>query len=151
MAPQNAFTLRCGKCATRNRIPAEKVGQPARCGKCGTEIDTRVLTDRRSRIATDGTFEAEVLRSPLPALVYFWAPWCPTCVKTAPLIDRFAADARGRLRIVKVNVDNAPRAADRYDIRAVPYIYVFDNGQAVENMPGAIDGDQLRYRMARYL
>jgi len=151
MSSTDAFTLRCGSCKTRNRIPAAKVGATARCGKCGASIDTRVLNDGRPRIVSDANFDVEVMGSPLPVLAFFWAPWCPTCVQSAPSIDRFAAEARGRLRVAKINVDKAPAVSARYDIRAVPYIYVFDNGLAVENMPGAIDLHQLRLKMARFL
>jgi thioredoxin len=151
MASQDAFTLRCSACKTRNRIPAGRVGAAARCGKCGSHIDTRVLNDGRTHMVGDADFDSQVMASPLPVLAFFWAPWCPTCVQTAPLIDQLAAEARGRLRVAKINVDQAPQVSNRYDIRAVPYIYVFDNGQARENMPGAMDRQQLRQRMARYL
>jgi thioredoxin 2 len=151
MASINPYTLRCSDCGTRNRIPAAKVGAAARCGKCGSAIDTRVLNDGRPRMVSDTNFEAEVIRSPLPVLAFFWAPWCSTCLKTMPIIDRFAGETRGRLRIAKVNVDKAQRVSDHYDIRAVPYIYVFDNGRALDNLPGAVDEAQLKYRLARYL
>jgi len=151
MTATDTFTLRCGDCGTRNRIPAAKVGATARCGRCGGRIDTRVLGDGRPRMVGDANFEAEVIRSPLPVLAFFWAPWCPTCLKTAPIIDRLAGAVRGRLRVAKINVDKAQRVSDRYDIRAVPYIYVFDNGRPVANMPGAMDEAQLKSRLARFL
>lgn len=151
MTATDSYTLRCGACGTRNRIPAARIGAPARCGRCGNQIDTRVLGDGRPRMVSDANFEAEVIRSPLPTLVFFWAPWCSTCLKTAPIIDRLAGEARGRLRVAKVNVDKAQRVSGRFDIRAVPYIYVFDNGQAVANMPGGMDEAQLKYRLARFL
>ncbi|MEE4608291.1 MAG: thioredoxin domain-containing protein [Desulfobacteraceae bacterium] len=151
MTSTDAYILRCDACGTRNRIPAARIGAPARCGRCGKQIDTRVLADGRPRMVGDANFEAEVIHSPLPTLVFFWAPWCPTCLKTAPIIDRLAGEARGRLRVAKINVDKAQRVSDRYDIRAVPYIYVFDNGQAVANMPGGMDEAQLKYQLARFL
>jgi thioredoxin 2 len=151
MTSTDNYTLRCGDCGTRNRIPAAKIGVPARCGRCGGQIDTRVLGNGRPKLVNDANFEAEVIHSPLPVLAFFWAPWCPTCVKTAPIIERLAGEARGRLRIAKINVDKAQQVSDRYDIRAVPYIYVFDNGRPVANMPGGMDEAQLKYKLARFL
>ena len=151
MANRDDYVLRCAACAARNRIPAGKVGQPARCGKCGRDIDTRVLNDARPRMVNDAAFEGDVLRSPLPVLVFFWAPWCPTCVQSQPVIDQFAAEARGRIRVAKVNVDAAPQSAQRYDIRGVPFIFVFDNGQVRETMPGSLDRGELMMKMAKYL
>jgi len=110
MTSTDNYTLRCGDCGTRNRIPAAKIGVPARCGRCGGQIDTRVLGNGRPKLVNDANFEAEVIHSPLPVLAFFWAPWCPTCVKTAPIIERLAGEARGRLRIAKINVDKANRS-----------------------------------------
>ena len=151
MARTDDYLLRCTGCGARNRIPADKVGTAAHCGKCGRDIDTRVLEEARPRMVTDRNFEADVLKSPLPVLAFFWAPWCPTCVQSQPTIDRFAAEARGRLRVAKINVDSAPTAAQRYDIRGVPFIVVFDQGQVRDTMPGALERHELMARMAKFI
>ena len=151
MARSDPYLLRCTHCGARNRIPPEKVGTSARCGKCGGDMDTRVLEEKRPRMVTDRNFEQDVLHSPMPVMAFFWAPWCPTCVQSQPTIDRFAADARGRLRVAKINVDSAPAAAQRYDIRGVPFILIFDNGQVRDTMPGALDRNALMARMARFI
>jgi thioredoxin len=113
-------------------------------------MDTRVLEEARPRLVTDRNFEADVLRSPLPVLAFFWAPWCPTCVQSQPVIDALAAEVRGRLRVAKINVDSAPAMAERYDIRGVPFIVVFDQGRVEETLPGALDRHELLARMARF-
>jgi thioredoxin len=151
MGRTDPYILRCVHCGARNRIPPAKVGEAAHCGKCGRDIDTHALEESRPRMATDRNFESDVLQSPLPVLAFFWAPWCPTCVQSQPTIDRFAAEARGRLRVVKINVDSAPAAAQRYDIRGVPFIVVFDNGQVRDTMPGALDRNELMARMAKFV
>ncbi len=150
MARSDPYLLRCTHCGTRNRIPPQKVGAPGRCGRCGRDMDTRVLEEARPRLVTDRNFEADVLRSPLPVLAFFWAPWCPTCVQSQPVIDALAAEVRGRLRVAKINVDSAPAMAERYDIRGVPFIVVFDQGRVEETLPGALDRHELLARMARF-
>lgn len=151
MPKDDSYLVRCPDCGTRNRIPADKVGRAARCGRCGGAVDTRVLEAGHPVVVSDRNFEKDVLRSPLPVLAFFWAPWCPGCKQAAPVVERFAADARGRIRVAKINVDAAPQTADRYDIRGVPFIIVFDNGQVRENLPGDMDRHALMAHMARYL
>lgn len=151
MANNDAFTMRCADCGTRNRVPAEKVGETARCGRCGSALDTRVLGAGHPVMVADRNFQKDVLLSPLPVLAFFWAPWCPSCKQTAPVVEGFAAEARGRMRVAKVNVDAAPQTADRYDIRGVPFLMVFDNGQVRESLPAVMDRHELMTRMARFL
>jgi thioredoxin len=102
-------------------------------------------------MVTDGNFEQQVLKSPLPVLLFAWAPWCSTCVAVAPVIDRFAAESRGRIRVGKLNVDSNPALAGRFNILSVPFIFVFDNGEMKESLPGALQQHELMMKMARYL
>jgi thioredoxin 2 len=151
VSPNQPYTFRCPSCSTKNRIPADKAGRLARCGRCGTSFSTRILLERKSFIVTDGNFEQNVLRSPLPVVMFAWAPWCPTCGAMAPVMDAFARDAGGRIRVGKLNVDANPVLASRFDVRSVPFLYVFDNGRLVESLPGGLQPHDLRVRMARYL
>jgi thioredoxin 2 len=145
------LTIRCSQCRTKNRLAAEKIAQGAKCGKCGSRLDTEELLSGRAIMISDATFEEKVLRSPLPVLLYSWAPWCTTCQSVAPTIDRFAATARGKVRVAKLNVENNPMLASRYNILSVPYLFIFDNGQLKESLPGAIPEQQLMFKMAAYL
>ena len=86
---------------------------------------------------TTAAFEAEVLRSELPVIVDFWAPWCGPCRMIAPVIDEIAAD-REDIVVGKVNVDDAPDIAQRYGIQGIPFIGLFENGQLVRNAVGAM-------------
>lgn len=86
--------------------------------------------------ATDDTFEAEVLRAASPVLVDFWAPWCGPCKAVAPLLDEIAAE-RGDLRVVKINVDENPRIAGQFGVRAIPTMLLFKDGVVAGSKIGA--------------
>lgn len=88
--------------------------------------------------ATDQTFETEVLKSSAPVLVDFSAPWCAPCKKLEPIVDEIAADYGGRLKVVKVNVDNAQSTAARFGILAVPTLMLFRDGQVKDQYGGIL-------------
>jgi thioredoxin 1 len=92
---------------------------------------------------TDATFEAEVLRAPLPVLVDFWAPWCVSCRALAPIVDQIASDYAGRLKVVKVDVEASPAAPTRYAIRGVPTIVLLKDGRVAEQILGAVTRTRL--------
>ena len=85
----------------------------------------------------DGSFEAEVLNSDTPVLVDFWAEWCAPCRQIAPIIKDLAADYDGRIKVVKVNVDDSHQTAGAYGIRSIRAVLAFKDGQVVEQMVGA--------------
>ena len=87
---------------------------------------------------TDATFEAEVLKSGLPVLVDFWAPWCGPCRAVAPVIEEIANDYNGKLKVLKLNTDENPKTAQSYRISGIPSLMVFKNGQPVEQVVGAV-------------
>lgn len=87
--------------------------------------------------ATDSTFEAEVLKSDTPVLVDFWAEWCGPCRALAPTLDAIAAEKAGKLKIVKVNVDESPNAPAKYGVRSIPALFLFKDGQVVGQTVGA--------------
>lgn len=151
MNADNAFKLRCPNCKTRNRVPFDKAGQTAQCGRCKHSFGTDALLERQARMATDANFAEEVLASPLPVLVFCWATWCPGCREALPIVDQITADSAGRIRVVKLNIDNSPMTAAKYDIRSVPYFMVFDNGQMRDNWPGGMDRHATLMRMAPYI
>jgi len=95
-APGEAFKVRCSECGAKNKIPADKIEAGAKCGKCGALLQTGELFEPQPVMVTDGNFDAKVLKSPLPVLLFAWAPWCSTCGTVAPIIDEFASDARGK-------------------------------------------------------
>ena len=92
---------------------------------------------------TESNFEQEVLNSQIPVLVDFGADWCAPCVMIDPVIGEIAKDTQGRLKVVKVNVDEAQQLAANYGIMSIPTLMVFKQGQTVDQMVGAIPKDQI--------
>ena len=92
---------------------------------------------------TDENFKKEILESDLPALVDFWAPWCGPCNIVAPIIEEIAIEYQGKLKVGKVNVDEAPKVASQYGIASIPTLSVFKNGERVDSVVGAVPMKQI--------
>jgi thioredoxin 2 len=115
----DVMTIRCGSCGATNRVPRDKLAQGllAKCGSCKQPLPA---PGAAPLIVTDATFAAEVEGSPLPVLVDAWAAWCGPCRMIAPAIDELAAELAGSVRVAKLNVDENPATAGRFDIRSIP-------------------------------
>ncbi len=87
-------------------------------------------------VLTQETFAAEVLQSPTPVLVDFWAEWCGPCKMIAPILDELADEYEGRVKIAKVNIDEQQGIAAEYGIRAIPTLLLFDKGQVADQIVG---------------
>jgi thioredoxin 1 len=92
---------------------------------------------------TDATFEQEVLKSDKPVLIDFWAPWCAPCRAIAPAIDELASEYDGRLKVVKINVDDNPQTPARYGVRGIPNLIIVKGGQVKEQIVGAVPKNAL--------
>ncbi len=97
--------------------------------------------------ATDETFEAEVLKSDVLTVVDFWAPWCAPCRMISPALEEIAMEHEGRLRLVKVNVDEHTRYAASYGIQAIPNLLFFKDGKVVDQAIGALPKPVLAERI----
>jgi thioredoxin 1 len=87
---------------------------------------------------SDDTFESEVLKSPVPVLIDFWAPWCGPCRAIAPIVDQLADEYTGKLKVVKMNVDDNPRTPANYGVRGIPNLILFKDGKVEQQIVGAV-------------
>lgn len=93
---------------------------------------------------TDANFEAEVLKSALPVLVDFWAPWCGPCRMLGPVIEEMAKDYAGKVKVCKLNTDEAQDTAGKYNISAIPTILIFKAGKVVNELVGMQKKEELK-------
>jgi thioredoxin 2 len=130
-APTTARTsiVTCVNCGKRNRVPAVADSVP-RCGNCHDALPW--IVD-----AGDDDFAVVAEHSPVPVLVDLWATWCGPCRMVSPALERIATARAGELKLVKVDVDAAPRLSQRFEVRAVPTLMVLRDGVVLARQPGA--------------
>jgi len=117
----------------------------------GRERIERNTVMSAARAVTDDTFDADVLASPGPVIVEYWAPWCGPCRMVGPVLDQIAAEYEGRVDVVKVNTDENPQAMVRYGVLAVPTINLFSGGEVVKQIIGAKSKAALLREFADFL
>ncbi|MBI4442121.1 MAG: thioredoxin [Acidobacteria bacterium] len=100
---------------------------------------------------TDQTFEQEVLKSDQPVLVDFWAAWCGPCRMIAPTVEALASEYQGRAKVGKVNVDENMQTPSQYNIRGIPTLLLFKNGQVQEQIVGAASRDMIEKMLKKHL
>ena len=120
----------CPYCGKRNRVPAAATGV-ARCAACHTALPWLAS-------AGDGDFDQIAAGSKLPVLVDLWAPWCGPCRVVAPGVEQAARTMAGRLKAVKVNVDEAPKVAERFGVLSIPTLLILRGGRVVARQVGAL-------------
>jgi thioredoxin 2 len=113
------------------------------CGRCGVSLPVSATPV----VVTDGTFDDEVLGSPLPVLLDVWAPWCLPCRSMGPVLDAIASTLAGRVRVAKLNVDKNPETAVRLRIQGIPTFVVFKEGREITRMIGARSKDDLLQKL----
>lgn len=146
------FKIRCSACHAKNRVPADKLGQRAVCGRCKAALETSAASVREPVRVSDADFETLVLQSPLPVLLYCWAPWCGTCRTVTPMVAGLARDMGGRVRVAKADIDRSPLLARRFNILSVPTFLIFDGGTLRENLAGQLpEPHGLMMKMGPYI
>jgi thioredoxin 2 len=132
------ITVRCQFCETWNRVDAARAVDKPKCGKCGRPL----LLDRPWPL-NDDSFERTVAETDLPVIVDVYADWCGPCKIMAPHVDTLAAKMQGRALVAKLNSDLSPNTAQRFDVRGIPTVLVFRDGQVARRQTGAVGFSQL--------
>ncbi len=140
--PATPTIVSCPSCGRKNRVRATATGVP-RCSVCHTDLPWIVDTDPAG-------FDEEIVAS-VPVLVDFWAPWCGPCRMVSPVVEQMGRDLAGRLKVVKLNVDDAPAISARYAIQGIPLLVVIKDGQEAERVVGAVPAAQLRAVLDRHV
>src|SRR3989338_1584304 len=124
--------------------------------KLGYQLQTfkffNLFTIMPQAIFTDANFEAEVLKSPIPVFVDFWAPWCGPCQMMGPMVEELADEYdSAKVKIGKLNVDDNQAVAGQYQVMSIPTFLVFKNGQVVDKLIGGVQKEKLKKMINKHL
>jgi thioredoxin 2 len=132
---ERGIIVSCAHCGKRNRLTYERLGQTFRCGGCHSELD---LPSAPIDIDSQSHFEALSRRSSLPVLIDFWAPWCGPCKMVAPELVKVAENSNGQFLVAKVDTEELPIVAQRFQIRSIPTLVLLRDGRELARKSGAL-------------
>lgn len=147
----DTLIVACPHCHTRNRIPQNKLGHEAKCGKCGSRFTATENIVSTPVKVTDSTFPQEVLESLIPVLVDFWAPWCGPCRMIAPVLEELSREYAGRIKIAKLNTDENQQTAAQFHIQGIPTLLFVKNGEVIDKVVGVTPKQELSRRIQQIL
>ena len=136
----NKLHVVCGQCDSVVGLPSDRLGDAPHCPKCHAALFAGKPIE-----LTAANFDKHISRTDLPLVVDFWAPWCGPCVAMAPHFDKVAHELEPKMRFAKLNTQDEPAPAGRFNIRSIPTMIVFRGGKELARQSGAMDSGRLAH------
>ncbi len=140
-ADERGLVLGCPQCGRRNRASYERLGQTFRCRQCHATLSPAA---EPIHVQNERTFDALTRQPAFPVLVDFWASWCGPCKMVAPELVKVASEGAGRWLVAKVNTEEVPELAQRFQISAIPTLVLFNSGREIARQSGAMPAPAIR-------